>query len=155
MKHIRRFFENTQGKEFTITGKLEILDGVTKLRGKDNSPEARNIDGTTIKSGNLKVDSLTQRGWKNGDGVTITGTTENGAEPKSDNPILINDINHDKDSLPSVSGVKYCSQCGKTNEGVTEPYKKFCTSCGAKKILAQGYLDHKLVQTIGFYPPNK
>lgn len=48
---------------------------------------------------------------------------------------------------------KYCSQCGKTNEGVTEPHQKFCADCGAIKIMAEGYLpNHQKVTTFAFVP---
>ena len=59
----------------------------------------------------------------------------------------------DSDIQSGNINVKFCSQCGKTNEGVTQPHGRFCGDCGAFKIMAEAWTpDHKEVRTFAFVP---
>jgi hypothetical protein len=59
----------------------------------------------------------------------------------------------DSDISSGAINCKFCSQCGKTNDGVTNPQGKFCGDCGAYKIMAESFTpDHKEVTTFAFVP---
>ena len=59
----------------------------------------------------------------------------------------------DSDITSGAVNCKFCSQCGKTNDGVTNPHEKFCADCGAYKVMADAFTpDHKEVKTFAFVP---